>query len=133
MKKLSGLKNINVTFTESINQLFTDLQENLKEIKLEYQDNVIDEKIKLLVAICNGEGLDLNEMKKKYLKPRELGNLELDDIKQSNLSVEDNLLDKIKINDEDYYYESINNGTVYNTNYQPVGLYKNGSIVFNKC
>ena len=133
MKKLIGLKNINTTFTNSINELFTDLQENLKEIKQEYQQNVIDEKIKLLIAICNGEELDFNEMKIKYLKPKEIGNLDQDEINKCNFSIDDNLLDKITINDEDYYYESVNNGTVFNTNNQPVGLYKNGTVVFNKC
>jgi hypothetical protein len=133
MKKLLGLKNINATFTDSINELFTDLQENLKEIKQEYQQNMIDEKIKFLLAICNGENLDFNEMKIKYLKPRELGNLNIDDSTRGSFSIDDNLLDKIRINDEDYYYESVNNGIVYNANNQPVGLYKNGAIVFNKC
>ena len=131
MKKLAGLKNINVTFTESINDLYSKLQDNLKEIKQEYQQNIIDDKIKLLIAICNGEGLDINEMKNKYLKSKELENFEPDNLNKNNNLVDDNLLDKIRINDQDYYYEPINNGTVYNTDNQPVGIYKNGSIVIN--
>ena len=133
MKKLSGLKNINTTFTNSVNELFSELQENIKEIKQEYHQNMIDEKIKLLVAICNGEGLNLTEMKTKYLKPKEQGNLDQEEINHCSFSIDDNLLDKIRINDEDYYYEPVNNGTVYNINNQPVGLYKNGAVVFNKC
>ena len=132
MKKLAGLKNINETFTESINELYSNLQENLKEIKEEYQQNVTDEKIKLLVAICNDEGLDFNQMKTKYLKPKELLNLESGKTNKDNFLIDDNLLDKIKINDQDYYYEPVNNGTVYNTENQPVGLYKNGSVILNK-
>ena len=72
-------------------------------------------------------------MKIKYLKPREQGTIEQNDLSQSSFPVDDNLLDKIKINNEDYYYEPVNNGTVYNINNQPVGLYKNGSFLFNKC
>jgi hypothetical protein len=132
MKKLAGLKNINETFTESINELYSNLQENLKEIKEEYQQNVTDEKIKLLVAICNDEGLDFNQMKIKYLKPKELLNLESGKTNKDNFLIDDNLLDKIKINDQDYYYEPVNNGTVYNTDNQPVGFYKNGSVILNK-
>ena len=131
MKKLTGLKNINVTFTESINDLYCKLQDNLKEIKQEYQQNIIDDKIKLLVAICNGEGLDINEMKNKYLKPKEIDNFELEKINKNNTLIDDNLLDKIRINDQDYYYKPVNNGTVYNTDNQPVGIYKNGSIIIN--
>lgn len=132
MKKLSGLKNINVTFTNSVNELFSELQENITSIKQEYHQNMIDEKIKLLVAICNGEGLDLTKMKTKYLKPKEQVNLDQDGLNHCSFSIDDNLLDKIRINDEDYYYESVNNGTVYNINNQPVGLYKNGTVIFNK-
>jgi hypothetical protein len=132
MKKLIGLKNINVTFTESINDLYSKLQDNLKDIKQEYQQNIIDDKVKLLIAICNGEGLDINEMKNKYLKLKELDNFEPENLNKNNPLIDDNLLDKIKINDKDYYYEPINNGIVYNTDNQPVGIYKNGSIVINK-
>lgn len=132
MKKLAGLKNINITFTESINDLYSKLQDNLKEIKQEYQQNIVDDKVKLLIAICNGEGLDINEMKNKYLKLKELENFEPDILNKNNTLIDDNLLDKIRINDKDYYYEPINNGVVYNTDNQPVGIYKNGSIVINK-
>lgn len=131
MKKLTTLKNINISFTESINDLYSKLQDNLKEIKQEYQQNIIDDKVKLLIAICNGEGLDINEMKNKYLKSKELENFEPDNLNKNNTLIDDNLLDKIRINDQDYYYEPVNNGTVYNTDNQPVGIYKNGSIVIN--
>jgi len=131
MKKLIGLKNINETFTESINELYSKLQDNLKEIKQEYQQNIIDDKVKLLIAICNGEGLDINEMKNKYLKSKELENFEPEHLNKNNNLIDDNLLDKIRINDQDYYYEPVSNGIVYNTDNQPVGIYKNGSIVIN--
>ena len=133
MKKLSGLKDIEINLNKSMNEIFADLLVKIKETKQEYKQNIIDEKIKLLVEICNGEGLNLNEMKMKYLRTNELGNLDLNDTIQGSFLVDDNLLDKIKINDEDYYYEPVNNGTVYNINNQPVGLFKNGVVIFNKC
>ena len=133
MKKLAGLKNINDTFTSSINELFLELQNNIKDVKQEYQQNVIDEKIKLLITICNGEGLDFDKLKIKYLKSKELDYLDPSVPSKNIILIDDNLLDKIRVNDQDYYYESINNGTVFDTNNQPVGVFKNGSIVFNKC
>ena len=130
MKKLSGLKNINTTFTDSINELYSNLNQHLKEIKQEYHQNIIDEKIKLLVTICNGEGLDLNEIKLKYLKPKELEYCEPDIPIKNEIIIDDNLLDKIHINDQDYYYEPINDGNVYNIHNENVGVYNNGLIIF---
>lgn len=131
MKKLTGLKNIEETFSSGINELYSILQDNIKDIKYEYQQNIIDEKIKLLVNICNGEKLDFNEIKLKYLKPKEIEYFEPTNINKNNGIIDDNLLDKINIDDKDYYYESINNGIVYDTNTKPVGIYKNGKIIFN--
>jgi hypothetical protein len=130
MKKLSGLKNINTTFTDTINELYTDLNQHLKEIKHEYQHNIIDEKIKLLVTICNGEGLDLNEIKQKYLKPKELEYFEPDVTIKNETIIDENLLDKIKINNQYYYYEPIKDGNVYNIHNENVGVYNNGLITF---
>jgi hypothetical protein len=119
MKKLVGLKNINSTFTAAINELYSNLQNNIKEIKQEYQQNITDEKIKLLIAICNGEGLNINEIKLKYLKSKELETFDPDN------------LDKITLNNQDYYYESSKDGPVFNINTEPVGVYTNGNFVFN--
>ena len=131
MKKLAGLKNINTTFTDSINELNSKLQDNLKEIKQEYQQNVTDEKIKLLLAICNGEGLELNQMKLKYLKPKELESFEPFEVDKQNISIEENLLDKITINGQYYYVAPQQDGHVFNINNEIVGVYKNGKIIFS--
>jgi len=131
MKKLIGLKNINTIFTDRINELNEELQDNLKEIKLEYQQNITEEKIKLLIAICNGEGLSIDDIKLKYLKPKELEFIEPNESTKNTINIDDNLLDKIIINDQDYYYEPVNNGIVYNIDNQPVGTYKNGKVIFS--
>jgi len=130
MKKLSGLKNINTTFTDSINELYSNLNQHLKEIKQEYQENITDEKIKLLVTICNGEGLDFNEIKFKYLKPKELEYFEPEIPIKNEIIIDENLLDKIKINDQYYYYEPVKDGNVYNIDNEKVGIYNNGLIIF---
>jgi hypothetical protein len=131
MKKLVGLKNINSTFTAAINELYSNLQNNIKEIKQEYQQNITDEKIKLLIAICNGEGLNINEIKLKYLKSKELETFDPDNLEKNNIHIVDNLLDKITLNNQDYYYESSKDGPVFNINTEPVGVYTNGNFVFN--
>ena len=131
MKKLVGLKNINTTFTDSINELYSDLQNNLKDIKQEYHQNITEEKIKLLLAVCNGEGLDFNEIKIKYLKPKELESFEPNEIDKCNISIDENLLDKITLNGQDYYYDSGKDGHVFNINNENVGIHKNGKIILN--
>lgn len=126
MKKLNGLKKINMNFTNSINELYSDLQTNLKEIKQEYQENIIDEKIKLLVTICQGEGLNLSEMKIKYLKQKEIYTITPEKLNE-NIII-DNLLDKIRIDDQDYYYEACQDGIVFNASNEQVGIFKNGKV-----
>ena len=130
MKKIVALKKMNILFTDSLNDLYSNLQNNIKDIKQEYQQNIIDEKIKLLVNICNGENLDLKEMKEKYLKPNELEIIEPTKIEKNNSQIDDNILDKITVDDCDYYIETSKN-IVYNVDNEQVGIYKNGTVIFN--
>ena len=66
MRKLKELKGIHRVFVDSITELDSKIQQQLKKIKLEYQHNVTEEKIRLLLAVCNDEGLDFNKIKTKY-------------------------------------------------------------------
>jgi hypothetical protein len=131
MKKLTVLKHINDTFTDTFNELLLELKSNIKDAKHEYQQNVIEEKNKLLIDMCIGEGLDIEKMKVKYLKPKELSYIEPNEPNKNVVLIDDNLLDKITINDKDYYYEPENNGKVFDTNNNHVGIYKNGNVIFN--
>ena len=131
MKKLTVLKQINDTFTDTFNELLLELKSNIKDAKHEYQQNVIEEKNKLLIDMCIGEGLDIEKMKVKYLKPKELSYIEPNEPNKNVVLIDDNLLDKITINDKDYYYEPENNGKVFDTNNNHVGIYKNGNVIFN--
>jgi hypothetical protein len=127
MKKLKELKSLHGIFVDSINELDTKLQNQLKKIKLEYQQNMIEEKRKLLLAICNGEGLDYEKTKMKYLKGKELTSIQEPPEKELP---DEPLLDKIEINGNEYYYESKEKGLVYNNELKQVGLFKSGKIVF---
>lgn len=131
MKKLTALKHINDTFTNTFEELLLELKTKMKDVKHEYQQNVIDEKNKLLIEICNGEGLDIEKMKVKYLKPKELNYIEPTEPNKNIILIDDNLLDKIIINDRDYYYEPENNGKVFDSNNNLVGTYKNGNVILN--
>jgi len=130
MKKLKGLKDLHNEFVDVINQLDEKLQDNLKKIKKEYQKNVTEEKVKLLIAICNGEGLDFDQIKGKYLKAKELAQSNYDPHVPEEVPVEEDLLDKTEINGKEYYYENKEKGMVYDMNSKPVGIFKGGKIIF---
>jgi hypothetical protein len=131
MKKLKEVKGIHDIFVDSINELNNNLQTQIKKIKQEYQQNIIDEKLQLLIAICNGEGLEFDKIKTKYLKPKELSKISLDEIIEDKEIIEEDLLDKIEINGKEYYYENKDKGIIYDLNSNPIGVYKNGNFVFN--
>jgi len=129
MKKLN-LNNVTDVFIESVNKTHLELLDALKEVKNEYTINMIDEKIKLLMLISEGEGLDFNILKNKYLKPKEL--MQLTEIIQPKVQLtDDNIMDKIELNGKQYYCESKEKSIVYDMNSNPVGYYKNGSIAFD--
>jgi hypothetical protein len=126
MKKLKELKKIQEIFVNSITDLDSLLSIQLQKIKDEYQTNLIDEKIKLLESICTGENLDFNKMKDKYLKNKEIKKVVTTEITCSESS--EDVLDKITIDGNDYYYQPKDKGSVYDNSSAQVGIYKNGSI-----
>jgi hypothetical protein len=131
MKKLKELKNVHNVFIDTINELDNKLQYQLKKLKQEYQHNMIDEKIQLLMSICNGEGLDFEVMKTKYLKSKELIQIPSNDITIEHETIDDDLLDKKEINGKEYYYEKKDNGMVYDKELNQVGIFKDGQIILN--
>lgn len=129
MKKLS-LNNITDVFIESVNKTHLELQEAVKNIKQEYTQNIIEEKIKLLMMICEGENLDFNIVKTKYLKTKELSQLKEKDSIEVDLC-NDTIMDKIEVNGKQYYCEVKDKSIVYDMNAKVVGHYKNGTIQFD--
>ena len=133
MRKLKTLKLIYNDFVHDINKANEKLENNLSNLKKEYQRNVVEEKMKLLFAISNGEGLDFEKIKVKYLKPKEINSFTLvePDEKVEQPQIDEDLLDKIEHDGKEYYYEAKEKGVVYDMNSKPVGVFKNGQIIFN--
>jgi len=127
MKKLSELKKLDKIISNGFNDLYSIFQEEIKEIKKEHNNILIEEKIKLLMLICNGEKLNLDDIKKKYLTDKEINLLEENKIEILNSCEDDTLLDKIKIDDKDYYLSK--SKIVYNINNEVIGVYKDGKII----
>ena len=126
MPKLKELKNLNNLFTKYSNDFDVQFQEQLIKIKEEYNNNLINEKIKLLLEICNGEKLNFEIMKNKYLNIRQLNKYLV-----YNISNENQLLDKITINDIDYYYENKLNGNIYDNKSNIIGIFTNNEFIID--
>lgn len=110
---------------DNINILMTDYK---KKIKKEYQQLLIEEKNKLLLKIAEGEKLNINDLKNKYLKVKEITPIET---QVPSTEENEDLLDKIVIEGDIYYYENKEKGKVFDINNIEVGTYKSGSILLN--
>jgi hypothetical protein len=129
MKKLKELKGLYNIFVDSVGILDQQIQKQLKEIKKEYADNLVDEKIKLLMLVCSNEGLDFNAIKSKYLKPKEIEQIEVKEDVADTILQEEDMLDKIEINGTTYYYQKKEKGNIYDLKSKQVGQYKNGQFI----
>jgi len=121
---LANILNIKGVDTDLDKRLINDYK---KKIKKEYQQLLIEEKNKLLLKVAEGENLDINDLKKKYLKAKEI-TITYEMNKQ--LINEEELLDKIIIEDTVYYYENKEKGKVFDIENKEVGIFKNGSMIF---
>ena len=120
MKKLKSL--------DKLQTLMTEYQEEMKKkmdtIKKEYQKKLLEEKIKLISQIAEGENIDIIELKEKYLKTKKQKQEKKVVTSDSNTDI----LSHVVMDGEDYFYEDKSNGNVYNNNSEKVGLYKQGCI-----
>jgi hypothetical protein len=130
MKTSEYLKEIHPKVNSLLGEIDNEIKDSIKKIKKDYANEMIEEKIKLLKEICEGEGLNFNELKNKYLneKEKKLIKEQVDTIEVSNES----LLDTIEINGKTYFYENKEKGVIYDrkTN-KPVGVIKNGLPVLD--
>lgn len=130
MKTSEYLKEMYPKINSLLGEIDNEMKEYIKKIKKDYTNSMTEEKIKFLKLICDGEGLDFNELKNKYLseKEKKLVKENSENIEVSNES----LLDTISINGKTYFYENKEKGVIYDskTN-KAVGLIKNGQPVLD--
>jgi hypothetical protein len=129
MKKLLEIKKLREIITDYTSKLDLQIQLQLKKIKLEYNNNIHEEKIKLLIAICQDENLDFEKLKQKYIKTNI--NTQYTILPVLNIPIDEDILDKIEIDNVIYYYENKENGKVYDDNLNIIGKYINGFIQYN--
>lgn len=124
--KLKSIDDLDSKFIDTITELHNNMKENYIQLETEYNNKISEEKVKLLMNICEGEKLDLNKLK-KYLKPNDLKFIIE---KPSNVIINnDNILNKIIIDKNEYYYEAKENGNVYNNKSKLVGKYVNNKVI----
>jgi hypothetical protein len=126
-KELNNFHNDLVTQFESIELMINDYK---KRIKKEYQQLLIEEKNKLLLKVAEGEKLNINDLRIKYLKAKEI--ISMDDAVQELVEETEELLDKIVIEGEVYYYENKEKGKVFDASNIEVGIFKSGSILLSR-
>lgn len=131
MKKLIKIKEFYKNFVDTLNDLDNDFKNQIIEINKEYKENVTKEKIALLLSICNGENLDFDKIKDKYLSAKEINYISINETVKPVEIIEEDLLDKMIINGKEYYYESKEKGIIYDLTSTPVGIIKNGIAVLN--
>lgn len=129
MKKSKEIVALDNELLKQIETLNDSIQLYQKKIKKESSMIIIEEKIKLLQKISENEKIDLNYLKSKYLKSKELQNLNNVTVTNNNNSEE--LLDKVEVNGIIYYYENKEKGKVFNSDYNEVGVFKSNSIILN--
>lgn len=126
-KEIAELKNQLMLILEKADIV---IDTSIKKIKKETVDIVLAEKLKLIIKIAEDYKLDLDVMKLKYFKNKELNSCS-EIVKNTNIDEIEELLDKIELNNKIYYYNAKDKGKVYDINNVEVGYYKNSNIVFN--
>lgn len=130
MNKLEGSQKIKNYLSNTFEEITNNTNNLLKLLYKEHKNKIIEAKIKLLLNICNGEGLDFDKLKVKYLKKSELDNILIETIEKID-DIDESLLNKTHIDGIEYYYEVKEKGNVFNSNLEIVGIYKNGNIILN--
>jgi hypothetical protein len=124
MKKNQEIKKLYDIFIDSTHELDSKLQTQIKKIKQEQNNLILLSQIKLLKLVCEGEGLNYDEIKHKYIKQKEIEKQSI----PSQSSSSENIFVKIILNDNIYYYEQKENGNVYDSESNKVGIFINNEI-----
>ena len=67
-ESLEGARNINNIFVDKINELHEIIKHNVKKTNKEHKEKINKVKLALIEEICNGENLNLEDIKKKIFE-----------------------------------------------------------------
>ena len=124
MKKSKNLK----ALKKDVKTFSKNLSSYIDNIKKEYDSNYNKSIDNLLKKIADGENLEYNYLKEKYILKNEdsLEGIMLEE-EEDNLE----LFDKVVIDDISYFYENKEGGKIFNTEAEEVGIYKENNFVLN--
>ena len=123
-------------------KIYTEqIQSTIKNIKEIYEEDLLNKTEELLVKISNDYSIDLNELKRKYMKNKKKSLTNNDDESGGNEEPEPDAINtnvnninnfpkliKCELDNGVYYVEMINNGKVFDINYNEVGKWSNEFI-----
>jgi hypothetical protein len=127
---MKSLKELYPHINSLLGDIDTSIKDYTKKIKKDTLNVIIDEKIKFLREICEGEKLNFDELKMKYLSEKERKQIK-EIIDLNEIKVEE-LLDTIDINGTTYFYENKEKGKIYDTKTEIVGEIKEGKHILYK-
>lgn len=127
---MKTLKELYPHVNSLLGDIDTSIKDYIKKIKKETTITIIDEKIALLKQICEGEELNFDELKMKYLSEKERKQIK-EIIDLNEVKVEE-LLDTVDINGSKYFFENKEKGKVYNIKTEIVGEVKEGKCILYK-
>ena len=123
---IKNIRQLNQNYVTDNNKLYKNLLDELeKEIFFQKED--------LLNKICNYYNLDVNKIKKKFLKKNKKKDYNKEEtINQISEDLnQDVVLFKLNHNNNNYYIECIENGSVYDENMNIIGKYIDNNIILN--
>ena len=129
MKTIETLKELYPKLNSLLGEIDSVIKDDTKKIKKEYAQLLTETRINIIKEICDGEGLNLIEIRNKYLTEKEKKNFSNPiEIKEISNEI---LLDTIVINNKTYFYENKEKGAIFNSASKQVGVYKNGSYLMD--
>lgn len=127
---MKTLKELYPQINSLLGDIDTSIKDYTKKIKREALGLIIEEKINFLRQICEGEELNFDELKMKYLSDKERKQIK-EVIDLNEIKVEE-LLDTVDINGFKYFFENKEKGKVYNNKTEVVGEVKEGKCILYK-